>query len=36
MAEKELFLGQFFEMEILINLPVLSSPKTENRIFIDW
>ena len=36
MAEKVLFLGQLFEMEILMDLHVLRSPESENHIFSVW
>ena len=36
MAEKELFWGQIFEMEILMDLHVLRSPESENHIFSGW
>ena len=34
MVEKTLFLGQTFEIEILIDLHVLRPPESENHIFI--
>ena len=36
MVEKILFCSQIFEIEILINLHVLSSSESENHIFNDW
>ena len=36
MADKVLFLGQIFEMEILMDLHVLRSPESENHIFSGW
>ena len=36
MVRKTLFLGQIFEMEILMNLYVLRSPESENDIFSVW
>ena len=35
-VEKVLFLGQIFEMEILMDLHVLRSPESENLIFSKW
>ena len=36
MAEKVLFLGEIFEMEILMDLHALISPESENHIFSIW
>ena len=36
MVEKELFLGQIFELEILMDSHVLRSPESENHIFSKW
>ena len=33
--EKVLFLGQIYKMEILIDLPILRSPESENHIYSD-
>ena len=35
-VEKLLYLGQIFEMEILMDLHVLRSPESENHIFSKW
>ena len=36
MVEKELFLGQIFEMKILIEGLVLRSPESEDHTFGSW
>ena len=36
MIEKVQFLSQIFKSEILMNLQVLRSPKSENHIFSKW
>ena len=36
MVEKILFLGQIFEMEILVDLQVMKSPESENHICSVW
>ena len=36
MVEKVLFWGQIFEIEILMDLQILSSPESENHIFSGW
>ena len=36
MVEKVSFLGQIFEMEIWMDLHVMSSPESENDIFSIW
>ena len=36
MAEKILFWGQIFEMEILMDLHIMRSPETVNYIFSVW
>ena len=36
MVEKELFSGQIFEMEVLINLHDMTTPESENHIFNVW
>ena len=35
-TEKILFLGQIFEMEILMDLHVMRTPESENHIFSVW
>ena len=36
MVKKVLFLGQIFEIEFLLLLHVLRSPKSENQVFSGW
>ena len=36
MVEKELFLSQIFEMEVLMDLHVMKSLESENYIFNVW
>ena len=36
MEEKVLFWGQIFEMEILMDLHILSSSEYENHVFSAW
>ena len=36
MLEKILFLGQIFEMKILMDLHVLGAPESESHIFSVW
>ena len=36
MIEKVLFLGQIFEMKILLDLHVLRAPESKNHIFSGW
>ena len=36
MIQKVFILGQFFEMQILMDLHVLKSPESENDIFSRW
>ena len=36
MIEKVLFLGEIFEMEILMDLHVMRAPESENHILSIW
>ena len=36
MVEKVLFLGQIFEMHILVDLQVIRTPESENHFFSVW
>ena len=36
MVEKVLFLGQIFELEILMGLHVMRTPESKNHIFSGW
>ena len=36
MVEKVLFLGQIFEVEILMDLHVMRTPESKNYIFSAW